>query len=65
MNQPKSYPTLVASKNSYAFINGGPGMIWDRELQRLVDVPFNVREMAMGYLDGATGAPDITLDDHH
>ena len=58
-------PTLVATKNSFAFRDGGAGMLVDRTLQALVDVPVSVREMALGYQEHATASPDVTMLDRH
>ena len=58
-------PTLVATVNSYAFRNGGAGMLVNRKTRELVDVPIETRELAMGYQEGATAAPGVTFQERH
>jgi hypothetical protein len=50
-------PTLMATPGSYAYREGGPGMVWDEASQTLQE-PFAVeRERAMGYPTNATASP--------
>ena len=62
-------PTLVATLGSYAFRDGGPGMVWDTQLNARqggwAEPNPDERERAMGYETGATAAPGVTLAERH
>ena len=53
-------PTLMAHPNSYAFREGGPGMVWDEQLGHLTQPNVEERERAMGYPVGSTAAPGVS-----
>lgn len=53
-------PTLMATPASYAFRNGGQGMVWDQHRYRLVEPNASERERAMGYATNSTAAPTLT-----
>jgi transposase InsO family protein len=62
-------PTLVATLGSYAFRNGGPGLVHDGDLAagqgNWVEPNPDERERAMGYDTGTTAAPGVTYNDRH
>ena len=53
-------PTLVSYPGSYAFCNGGPGMVVNTNTNQLEEPNANERERAMGFRTLTTGAPNIT-----
>ena len=52
-------PTLVSFPGSYAFRNGGPGMVLNTITGQLEEPNADERERAMGFPTGATAAPHI------
>ena len=56
----RALPTFVTYPESYAFREGGPGLVWD-DTTRSVDEPSaDERERAMGFPTGTTAASDLT-----
>jgi hypothetical protein len=53
-------PTLMSFPGSYAFRDGGPGMVWDSSTQRLEEPNADERERAMGFPTGVTAAPSVS-----
>ena len=61
VGQPRrALSTLVSFRGSYAFRDGGPGMIWDTATQRLEEPNAEERERAMGFPTGVTAAPSVS-----
>ena len=52
-------PTLMATVNSYAFRDGGLGMVIDDTTGKLVPLTIEERERALGYATGCTDAPAL------
>ena len=52
-------PTLVSFPGSYAFRNGGPGMVYNNVTSKLEEPNADERERAMGFPTGTTAAPNI------
>ena len=52
-------PTLMATVNSYAFRDGGLGMVIDNATGKLVPLTIGERERALGYATGCTAAPAL------
>ena len=50
----RALPTLVSFPTSYAYRDGGPGLVWDTHLQQLVEPNADERERAMGFPTGVT-----------
>ncbi len=57
-------PTLVATQHSYAFSNGGQGMLRN-STGKLVHLTPEERERALGYPEGSTAAPGVTPKQRH
>lgn len=58
---PAAWPTLMASPGSYAFRPQQPGSVWDPANGGNWTEPTAVeREVALGYLPGATAAPSLS-----
>ena len=53
-------PTLMTFPGSYAFREGGSGMVWDATTQRSDEPTADERERAMGFPTGTTAALDLT-----
>jgi hypothetical protein len=61
VGQPRmALPTFVSFPTSHAYKEGGPGLVWDTCLQRLVDPNANEREHVMGFPIGVTSVPSIS-----
>ena len=55
----RALPTLMATVDSYAFRNGGHGMVIDDTTGQLVPLTIEERERALGYATGCTDAPEL------
>ncbi len=53
-------PTLMSYPRSFAFRDGGPGLVVDTSTQRLEEPCADERERAMGFLTGTTSGPGVT-----
>ena len=53
-------PTLVAFKGSYAFRDGGPGMVLNIDTGKLEEPNAEERERAMGFINGASAGESLT-----
>ena len=61
VRQPRlALPTLVSFPQSFAFRDGGPGMVFDANTRTLEEPCADERERAMGFLTGTTCGPDVT-----
>jgi hypothetical protein len=61
VGQPKmALPTFVSFPSSHAYREGGPRLVWDTCLQRLVEPNINERECAMGFPTRVTSVPSIS-----
>jgi hypothetical protein len=60
MGQPRmALSTFVSFPASHAYKEGGPGLVWDTCLQRLVEPNIDERERVMGFPTGVTSVPSI------
>ena len=55
-----AFPTLMSYPRSFAFRNGGPGLVFDNTSMRLEEPCANERERAMGFPTGITCGPGLT-----
>jgi hypothetical protein len=53
-------PTFVSFPTSHAYREGGPRLVWDTYLQRLVEPNADERERAMGFPIVVTSVPSIS-----
>ena len=53
-------PTLVSYPRSYAFQNGGPGLVFDTKTQGFMEPCADERDRAMGFPTGTTRGPGVT-----
>ena len=53
-------PTLMSYPRSFAFRDGGPGLVFDTSTQRLEEPCADERERAMGFPTGTTSGPGLT-----
>ena len=53
-------PTLVSHPASYAYREGGPGLLWDESLGALVEPSSRERERAMGFPTDTTAVASLT-----
>ncbi|CAM6104218.1 unnamed protein product [Calypogeia fissa] len=53
-------PTLLSAPASYAYRDGRPGLVWDTQVQQLVEPNADERERAMGFTTGVTAVPSIS-----
>ena len=53
-------PTFMSYPRSFAFREGGPGLVFDTSTQSLCEPCADERERAMGFLTGTTAGPGIT-----
>ena len=61
VGQPRqALPTLVATVGSHAFRNEGPGCIFDTHSGVWTEPTAEEREIALGYVAGATAAPGVS-----
>lgn len=61
VGQPRAaLPTLLSFPGSHAFRDGGPGLLWDSQLQQLVEPNADERERAMGFITGTTAVPSLS-----
>ena len=61
VGQPRlALPTLMSHPQSFAYRDGGPGMVFDTSTQRLDEPCADERERAMGFPTGTTCAPTLT-----
>jgi hypothetical protein len=61
VGQPRmALPTLVSYPRSFAFRDGGPGLVFDTSSQRLKEPCVDEREHAMGFLTSTTSGPGLT-----
>ena len=61
----RAFPTFVSTICSYAFRDGGPGIIRDASTGHEVEPAPDERELAMGYAAGSTAAPGIPWEVRH
>ncbi|CAM6092168.1 unnamed protein product [Calypogeia fissa] len=52
-------PTLLSAPAPYAYRDGGRGLVWDTQVQRLVEPNADERERAMGFTTGVTAVPAL------
>jgi hypothetical protein len=65
VGQPRmALPTFVSFPVSHAYREGGPRLVWDTCLQRLVEPNADEREHAMGFPTGVTLVPSISEASH-
>ena len=55
-----AWPTIVAYRQSYAFLEGKQGAVWDGNLGVWSEPSAEECELAMGYTRGATAAPNVS-----
>ena len=61
MNVPLcALPTIVSRPQSYAFLLGKQGAVWDGNTQQWSEPTADECELAMGYASGSTAAPGVT-----
>ena len=53
-------PTLVSHPASYAYRDGGPGLVWDEALGQLVEPSSRERERAMGFPTDTTAVASLS-----
>jgi hypothetical protein len=53
-------PTFVSFPMSHAYREGGPGLVWDTCLQRLVEPNVDEKERAMEFPTRVTSVPFIS-----
>lgn len=58
-------PTLVSYVGSYAYRDGGKGLVWDSKKQVWEEPNCEERERALGYRTGDTAAPGLSAQDRH
>ncbi|CAM6084254.1 unnamed protein product [Calypogeia fissa] len=52
--------TLLSAPALYAYRDGGPDLVWDTRVQRLVEPNADERERAMGFSTGVTAVPSLS-----
>jgi len=61
VGQPRmALPTFVSFLASHAYMEGGPRLVWNTCLQRLVEPKADEREHVMGFPTGVTSVPSIS-----
>ncbi|CAM6129545.1 unnamed protein product [Calypogeia fissa] len=52
-------PTLLSAPASYAYRDGGPGLVWDTQVQQLMEPNADEQERAMGFATSVTAVSSV------